>query len=201
MGTPAQTACTKLQYFSPTTTMSRVLCNDVEVRESTLCQGMDISFDGAFARRAFTRGEEVERGVVRRLPENFEGDEWQLCFTWSDEVPNRVWAVASGCAPFYNTALPEESNTKMHRDFKKDAFIITATRDIEAGEELFHTYKSLSFRRCFSDLNEMLISRASSTSSLGNMAPNGGSFNGNGNGHADELVLLRQLTERPPSSL
>merc|ERR1712032_1083100 len=80
---------------------------------------MDISSDGAFARRAFTRGEEVERGVVRRLPENFEGDEWQLCFTWSDEVPNRVWAVASGCAPFYNTALPEESNTKMHRTSRR----------------------------------------------------------------------------------
>ena len=35
-------------------------------------------------------------------------------------------------------------------------FEIFATRDIEAGDELLHTYISLKWRTCFQELNEIV---------------------------------------------
>ena len=35
-------------------------------------------------------------------------------------------------------------------------FEIYATRDIEAGDELLHTYISLKWRTCFQELNEIV---------------------------------------------
>ena len=80
----------------------------------------------------------------------------EYVFTWSDEIPNKTWAFASGCATFYNTAKPEDSNTKMKRMFDSDTFVITATRDIKKGEELTHTYKSLKWRGCWDNLRNAL---------------------------------------------
>ena len=39
----------------------------------------------------------------------------------------------------------------MERDFKANSFVITATKDIRAGDELLHVYKSKGWRTCFKD--------------------------------------------------
>lgn len=96
---------------------------------------------------------------MRRLPDGFDGNTCPYIFTWSDEIPNKTWAMGSGCAPYYNTAAADDSNTRMVRYFDEDRFEIFALRDIEKGEELTHTYKSLKWRTCFQDLNELVHSK------------------------------------------
>ncbi len=103
---------------------------------------------GAFAATDISEGELVERGIVRRLPETFDGHVSPHVFTWSDD--RTVWAIGSGCSTFYNCS--DEPNTKMTRNFDGDSFEIHATRDIAEGEELTHVYKSLMWRACFEDL-------------------------------------------------
>ena len=44
----------------------------------------------------------------------------------------------------------------MKRFFDEDRFEIYARRDIEKDEELTHTYISLEWRECFSDLNKIV---------------------------------------------
>jgi hypothetical protein len=105
---------------------------------------------GVYAACAIREGEVVERGIVRRLPAAFDGNQSPYVFTWS---PDRtVWAIGSGASTFYNSS--DTPNTKMHRDFEHDTFVIHALRDIAEGEELTHTYMSLQWRACFSDLRE-----------------------------------------------
>ena len=101
-------------------------------------------------------GDLIERGIMRRLPEGFDGNTSPYVFTWSTERPCKVWGMGSGCAPFYNTAKEGDGNTNMVRYFDEDRFEIFAARDIEAGEELSHTYISLGWRKCFSELNTFL---------------------------------------------
>ena len=98
----------------------------------------------------------IERGIMRRLPAGFDGNKCQECFTWSNELPNKVWAMGSGCSPYYNTAAKGVSNTRMVRYFDEDRFEIFAARDIEAGDELLHTYISLEWRECFKPLNDIV---------------------------------------------
>eukprot|EP00591_Stephanopyxis_turris_P012558 CAMPEP_0195507866 /NCGR_PEP_ID=MMETSP0794_2-20130614/1221_1 /TAXON_ID=515487 /ORGANISM="Stephanopyxis turris, Strain CCMP 815" /LENGTH=72 /DNA_ID=CAMNT_0040634691 /DNA_START=345 /DNA_END=563 /DNA_ORIENTATION=- len=64
--------------------------------------------------------------------------------------------MGSGCAPYYNTCKSGTANTRMERDFENDTFVIYANSDIEVGEELLHTYISLEWRTCFSELNEIV---------------------------------------------
>lgn len=64
--------------------------------------------------------------------------------------------MGSGCAPYYNTCKKGTANTKMVRYFDKDQFEIFAEEDIKAGDELLHTYISLEWRTCFSDLNDII---------------------------------------------
>lgn len=47
-------------------------------------------FDGAFAAVDIKAGELVEKGVMRRLPEGFDGNTCPYIFTWSTERPNKV---------------------------------------------------------------------------------------------------------------
>ena len=101
-------------------------------------------------------GELVEKGVMRRLPDGFDGNTCPYIFTWSTERPNKTWAMGSGCSAFYNTDKEGEANTRMDRFFDEDRFEIYAARDIAADEELTHTYVSLKWRTCFSDLNEIV---------------------------------------------
>ena len=104
----------------------------------------------------FFIGDLIEKGIVRRLPEDFDGNKSPYVFTWSREIPNKTWAMASGCAPYYNTCKEGTSNTKMVRDFENDTFEIYAVTDIAKDEELLHTYISLKWRKCFSDLNDII---------------------------------------------
>ena len=64
--------------------------------------------------------------------------------------------MGSGCAPFYNTCKEGTANTRMVRFFDEDRFEIYANRDIEKDEELLHTYISLKWRTCFSELNDIV---------------------------------------------
>ena len=118
---------------------SEVDCTNVYVNKSRMENGGM----GAFAKRNIQKGELVERGLVRRI--ECDGHKNPYLFTWSDD--RTVWAFASGCATFYNTSLTP--NTIMIRFFDDDHFEIYASRDIEADEELTHTYKSLNWRTCF----------------------------------------------------
>lgn len=48
-------------------------------------------------------GDLVEKGVMRRLPEGFDGNTCPYIFTWSTERPNKTWGMGSGCSAYYNT--------------------------------------------------------------------------------------------------
>jgi hypothetical protein len=133
---------------------NKVLCIDVYVKESSFSTD-ESTFDGAFAGKFFKKDEIIEIGVVRVLPDSFDGNESPYVFTWSDTIPNKRWAIASGCATFYNTSI-KDANVKMLRDFKNNTFKIIALRDINIDEELLHTYKSLQWRKCFSDIKQIL---------------------------------------------
>ena len=59
----------------------------------------------AVAARAFKKGELVEKGLMRRMPPGFKGEQSEYVFTWNKEqrdrrdedgVDNNVWAVSSG---------------------------------------------------------------------------------------------------------
>jgi len=112
---------------------------------------------GASARAAvdIAEGEMVEFGIVRRL-DGLDGMKNEYVFTWSDDIPNTTWALGSGCATFYDTEVPEKSNTHMTRFFDEDRFEIHATRPIKKGEALTHTYKSLKWRGCWDELRGAL---------------------------------------------
>ena len=139
--------------------MTKVDCTKVYVDTSlfsTSCR----QFDGAFALVDIARGELVEKGIMQRLSDNvnntFDGANNSYVFTWSEEIPNHTWAFPSGCAAFYNTGLDADTNTRMMRFMSEDRFEIYAKRDISAGEELTHTYKSLQSRKAFAGLyNEL----------------------------------------------
>merc|ERR1712127_64106 len=133
---------------------TKVWCDQVYVKQSSKATP-DNDFDGAFAIKDIAEGELVEYGVMRILPDNFDGNDSIYVFTWSDEIPNKRWGMGSGCAPFYNTAI-DSANTRMERNFEDDSFKIYATRAIKKDEELYHTYKSLKWRKCFSPLNDLL---------------------------------------------
>tara|TARA_Y100000389_G_scaffold196676_1_gene230021 strand:+ start:5297 stop:5728 length:432 start_codon:yes stop_codon:yes gene_type:complete len=140
--------------------MTKVECSKVYVNTSTFSTN-DNHFDGAFARVNIKYGELVEKGLMRRISNNnnkaFDGMKNPYVFTWSNDIPNYTWAIASGCASFYNTGLETETNTRMIRYLDEDRFEIYAIKDIKAGEELTHTYKSLKWREIFKPLYKNLI--------------------------------------------
>ena len=133
---------------------NKVFCSDVYISESVFSTEQN-KFDGAFARVSFQKGDLIEYGLVRVLPESFDGNLSPYVFTWSDEIPNKRWGMASGCATFYNTSI-KDANVKMERDFVNNTFKIIALRDIEKDEELLHTYKSLQWRTCFKEIKDTL---------------------------------------------
>merc|ERR1739848_18819 len=123
----------------------KINCSKVYVSESEYG-------DGAYAGQALKQGECIEWGLVRRLPDGFDGNSSEYVFTWSDD--RKVWGMASGCAAYYNTAV--DANTKMIRFLDEDRFEIYAVRDIAKDEALTHTYKSLKWRKCFQPIAEVL---------------------------------------------
>jgi hypothetical protein len=132
---------------------SKVYCADVYVKESSYATESN-KFDGVFASKAFKSGELIEKGIMRRFAKDFDGMNNPYVFTWSDDKPNYTWAMGSGCSTFYNTAKPENANTRMVRHFDEDRFEIFAIKDIAEDEELVHTYKSLQWRTVFLNLSE-----------------------------------------------
>ena len=134
-------------------------CSNVYVSVSNFSSENN-QFMGAFSKKKIMNGELVEMGIMRRLSNNenkaFNGMKNPFVFTWSDDIPNHTWAVASGCATFYNSGLNTDTNTKMIRHFDTDTFKIIATKDIERDEELTHTYKSLEWRDEFKELYTQL---------------------------------------------
>lgn len=139
--------------------MSKVDCSKVYVDTSQFSTP-DNLFYGAFAKVDIKKGELVEKGIMKRLSDNnnkvFDGMNNQFVFTWSDDIPNYTWAFGSGCSTFYNSGLESETNTNMIRYFNEDRFEFYATKDIKAGDELTHTYKSLQWRNVFVPLyNEL----------------------------------------------
>lgn len=131
-------------------------CSKVYVKQSTFSNDDTGYFDGAFAAVDIKKGDLVEKGLMRRLPEGFDGNTCPYIFTWSTERPNKTWGMGSGCAPYYNTCKEGTANTRMDRFFDEDRFEIYATEDIKAGDELLHTYISLKWRTCFAELNEIV---------------------------------------------
>ena len=125
--------------------MSLVDCSKVYVKDAGFQKGL-----GAFANEDISAGDIVEVGVVRRV--ETEGNKNPYLFTWSED--RTVWAFASGCATFYNTS--KDPNTKMDRDFVNDVYTVRAIKDIQKDEELTHTYRSLSWRTCFQELNKSI---------------------------------------------
>ena len=123
-------------------------CYNVYVKQSGVCDQL-----GAFATIDFKKDDIIETGVARIL-KNCDGHENSLLFTWSNDLPNTTWAVASGMASFYNSTV-NQPNTEMIRNFIDNSYIIKATRDIKRDEELFHTYKSIKWRKCFSDIRDV----------------------------------------------
>ena len=135
---------------------SKIWCENVYVKRSCYSNEMTGEFDGAYARKDFKEGDLIEKGVMRRLPDGFDGNKCPYIFTWSNDRPNNVWAMGSGCSAFYNTNKEGVANTRMVRYFDEDRFEIFASRDIYKDDELTHTYLSLRWRECFSELSELL---------------------------------------------
>jgi len=54
-------------------------------------------------------GELVEKGTMRRLPDGFDGNTCPFIFTWSNERPNKIWGMGSGCSAYYNTVRKQAS--------------------------------------------------------------------------------------------
>ena len=138
---------------------TEVDCSKVCVKTSTFSSPDNI-FYGAFATCDIKAGELIEKGLMKRLSDNqnkcFDGMKNPYVFTWSDDQPNYTWAYPSGCLTFYNTGLENETNTKLIRHFDEDKYEVYAVKDIKAGEELTHTYKSLKWRTVFTSLyNEL----------------------------------------------
>eukprot|EP00978_Attheya_sp_CCMP212_P027449 scaffold91900_cov59-Attheya_sp.AAC.10 len=135
---------------------TKIDCSRVYVKKSSFSNEETGDFDGAFAAVPIKAGELVEKGLMRRLPDGFDGNTCPYIFTWSTERPNKTWGMGSGCAPYYNTCKEGTANTKMVRYYDEDRFEIFAVEDIAADEELLHTYVSLKWRTCFSDLNDIV---------------------------------------------
>ena len=129
----------------------KIDCSKVFVDISTYASA-DNPFYGAFIAQDVKKDDLVERGLMKRLGDDFDGTKNPYVFTWSDDIPNYTWAMGSGCSPYYNAQKLGKANTCMVRYYDEDRFEIFATRDISAGEELTHTYKSLAWRPAFLEL-------------------------------------------------
>ncbi len=141
--------------------MTKVDCSKVFVDTSTFSTYNNV-FDCVFAKVDIKKGELVEKGLMCILSNNskvFNGYKNPYVFTWSDDKPNYTWAIGSGCSTFYNTSLDSQVNVKMIRYFKEHRFEIYAIKDIKAGDELTHRYKSLGWCNIFTSLYNNLLEK------------------------------------------
>jgi hypothetical protein len=69
---------------------TKIDCSKVYVKQSSFSNEQTGMFDGAFAAVDIKEGDLVEKGLMRRLPEGFDGNTCPYIFTWSTERPNKV---------------------------------------------------------------------------------------------------------------
>ena len=69
---------------------TKIDCSKVYVKQSSFSNVDTGDFDGSFAAVAIKEGDLIEKGVMRRLPEGFDGNTCPYIFTWSTERPNKV---------------------------------------------------------------------------------------------------------------
>jgi hypothetical protein len=116
---------------------TQVECSKVDVKESE--HGL-----GCFANCDIKKEEVVETGVMTRM-EGVDGNIHERMFSWSDD--RKLFAVGSGCLPFYNHS--DEPNVMKIGDLKNDRMIVVALKDIRKGEEMRNRYISKAWRGCF----------------------------------------------------
>ncbi len=132
---------------------NKIECSKVFVKKSnSISDNYNL---GAFANTFIKKNELIEKGIAVVLPEGFNGEENVHVFTWSENIPNKTWAMLSGCITFYNTSI-QTPNVKVIRDYDNNEFQVIAIKDIMEGEELFHTYKSIKWRKSFKELYTFL---------------------------------------------
>tara|TARA_B110000908_G_scaffold172344_1_gene239202 strand:- start:4276 stop:4653 length:378 start_codon:yes stop_codon:yes gene_type:complete len=122
-------------------------CSKVYVANSGICDGY-----GVFSKINFKTNAIIETGISKILT-NCNGHENPHLFTWSDDIPNKIWAMTSGCATFYNTS--NTPNVKMIRNFATNTYQFVALTNIQKDTELFHTYKSINWRKCFDTIKNL----------------------------------------------
>jgi len=69
---------------------TKIDCSKVYVKKSSFSNDETGDFDGAFAAVDIKEGDLIEKGVMRRLPEGFDGNTCPYIFTWSEDRPNKV---------------------------------------------------------------------------------------------------------------
>ena len=76
---------------------TKIDCSKVYVKQSSFSNEQTGMFDGAFAAVDIKEGDLVEKGLMRRLPEGFDGNTCPYIFTWSTERPNKVREYMFSC--------------------------------------------------------------------------------------------------------
>lgn len=114
-------------------------CSDVYVKKSG--SGFRV-----YARRDFSPGEIIEKGIMYRV-ENGDWNSNPYVFTWSEDTT--VWACGSGCLPFYNHSVTP--NVLQKPDFVNDSVIVIALDEIKKDTELVNTYYAKKWGRSFQE--------------------------------------------------
>jgi len=104
---------------------------------------------GVFAKEKINKDEVVEKGLMQ-VYDNIDGKNNQYLFTWKNPDNTDTCAAGTGFIAIYNHS--ENPNIESIRDYKLNTLTFVATRDIKKGEELFHKYKSISWRDAFKGL-------------------------------------------------
>ena len=83
-----------------------------------------------------------------RVLTDVDGDVNPYVLTWSTSRTQR--AIGSGA--HFTTRRPSRLQHTWSAT-TNNTFVITATKDIKAGDELLHVYKGLGSRACFQDMD------------------------------------------------
>lgn len=97
---------------------------------------------GIFARRLIRKGEVIEISPVvpmakSAIPEE-GGPPDGYVLEWRDDEPAEAYALVLGYIMFYNHG--EDPNVHLESDFEDNTVTVTATRDIQPGEEIIWNY-------------------------------------------------------------
>merc|ERR1719265_1191679 len=85
------------------------------------------------ARVRISKGEVVEKGMVQRLPNGFNGNDFPGAISWSTSDQSE-WAMGSGATMFYKKS--KDANCELKRYLNEDRYEVLALRDIAQDEEL-----------------------------------------------------------------